>query len=252
MIRFAIYSDYVHQSGPLYRALKKVWPECDVAYMNAVEIAKSLTVDEFDVFFLPGGASRYKSAKLDGIGNATIRNFVKDGGAFVGICAGAYSACSNTMWAVGTPYEIVTDNELNFYSGSAVGPIERFSTAEDRNGSAARLVRLTYGNDSTRILYWGGCQFVPSSDNTSRTIAAFDDFNDNNSAVVVGEYGLGRWLLSSVHFEYDNEALDLSNFDVPDNKYSDITRLGSWTDLNLDLFRASIEIVTPKAQGSPR
>lgn len=246
MIRFAIYSDYVHHSGPLYSALKKAWPGCDVTYMNAVEVVAWLAVNEFDIFFLPGGASRYKSAKLNGAGNSKIRQYVKNGGTFVGICAGAYSACSNTKWAVGTPFEILTDNELDFFSGSAIGPIERFSTAEDRNGSAARLVHLAYGEASTRSLYWGGCQFVPSGNNSIRTIATFNDLTDNNLAVIAGEYGRGRWLLSSIHFEYDNEALDLSNFDVPDNKYRDIAALGDWSDLNLNLFKSSIESVTPK------
>jgi Biotin-protein ligase, N terminal len=46
----------------------------------------------FDVLVMPGGSSRKEGATLGELGRRNIRAFVRDGGGYVGICAGAYLA----------------------------------------------------------------------------------------------------------------------------------------------------------------
>jgi hypothetical protein len=48
----------------------------------------------FDVVLFPGGSHRQQSLALGREGREMIRQFVADGGGYVGICAGAYLACA--------------------------------------------------------------------------------------------------------------------------------------------------------------
>ena len=49
-----------------------------------------LNTDTYDVLVVPGGyATNYLDA-IEDEGELAIQNFVKNGGGFVGICAGAY------------------------------------------------------------------------------------------------------------------------------------------------------------------
>ncbi|MDE1061529.1 MAG: hypothetical protein OSA00_00280, partial [Pseudomonadales bacterium] len=53
-------------------------------------------------------------------------------------------------------------------------------------------------------------------------------------AIVYGQYGQGSWLLSSIHPEYDSEAIQLMSFNVVGNDYKDFLQLNKSPDLNLD------------------
>src|SRR5262245_30328629 len=45
---------------------------------------------ETDLFAFPGGADLPYCRVLNGAGNASIRRYVEEGGALLGVCAGAY------------------------------------------------------------------------------------------------------------------------------------------------------------------
>lgn len=47
---------------------------------------------EFDVLIQPGGSGSGQAKALGEDGRAKIRSFVKDGGGYVGVCAGSYLA----------------------------------------------------------------------------------------------------------------------------------------------------------------
>ncbi|MBR2689342.1 MAG: hypothetical protein IKE42_15955 [Aquamicrobium sp.] len=198
-MKVVIYQDNVSANGTLYSSLGRLFGKTNVSFVDAYELADGALNHGVDIFVMPGGSSRYKEAKLRGCGNEVIKRYVSDGGAYVGICAGAYMGCEITEWAIGTQYEITRHNDLSFFAGKAIGPIPDFSTAGSYNGSGARLVELDFGTHKARSLYWGGCHFVGNQQADFTTVATFSGIEDKPIAIVRGEYGAGRWLLSSTH-----------------------------------------------------
>lgn len=231
-----IFHDYVHDSAALYTALVARYGAVRVRYVNADDVANGILAERPAAFFRPGGASRYAAAKLRGRGYGAIRAYVQNGGTYVGICGGAYDACSQTRWAVDTPYEIVVENSLALFEADAIGPIREFCDPRNRDGSAAKLVALAAGERQCTALYWGGGRFVPHAGAEYAVQARFADLSEHSAAVVSGRFGVGRWLLCSPHLEYDHAALQLTTFEVPDNRHADIAALGDTTHVTLDLF----------------
>lgn len=58
-------------------------------------------LERFDVLVMPGGSGSRQAARLEEAGIREIREFVRGGGGYVGICAGAYLATNNYDWSLG-------------------------------------------------------------------------------------------------------------------------------------------------------
>ncbi len=55
----------------------------------------------YDVVIFSGGSGSAQAKSLGDVGRERVREFVRNGGGYVGICAGAYLACSNFSWGLG-------------------------------------------------------------------------------------------------------------------------------------------------------
>ena len=55
----------------------------------------------YDLVMFTGGSGSAEAAALGEKGREEVRDFVRNGGGYVGICAGAYLACSGFEWGVG-------------------------------------------------------------------------------------------------------------------------------------------------------
>jgi len=60
-----------------------------------------LEEQKFDVLIMPGGMARAQATKLGENGRENVRQFVNDGGGYVGICAGAYLSTTYKPWSLG-------------------------------------------------------------------------------------------------------------------------------------------------------
>lgn len=58
-------------------------------------------LDQYDVLIMPGGSGSGQAEKLQVAGRDAIKEFVRQGGGYVGICAGAYLATSHYSWSLG-------------------------------------------------------------------------------------------------------------------------------------------------------
>ncbi|MFT2099100.1 BPL-N domain-containing protein [Marinomonas sp. 2405UD66-6] len=242
-MKILIYTDNVSANHVLYYALARLYGKSSVCFVNANEILNGALTDDVDLFVMPGGASRYKADKLNGAANRMIKHYVEQGGRYFGICAGAYMGCSVTKWAQGLPHEIITENELDFFLGEAVGPIEAFGRGDNYNQTDAHLVTLEYQGKLVSSLYLGGCVFKPQTaiDEEAKgykVLASFADLPEKPAAIVSGQYGKGQWLLCSTHPEYDNEAVELLDFNVIGNQYEHFSRLPDDIDLRLELMES--------------
>lgn len=93
------------------------------------------------VLVIPGGADLPYCDVLNGRGNDRIRQFVRNGGKFIGFCAGGYYAASRCEFEVGDPaMEVSGSRELRFFPGIARGCVYRGFVYESHQGCrAARL-----------------------------------------------------------------------------------------------------------------
>lgn len=139
-----------------------------------------------------------------GEGNKRIQNYVTSGGAFLGICAGAYYGSASTVFEKGGPLEIQDEGALKFFSGTAIGPVygnNKFSYWNKRGVQIAQI-KSSNINKNLNVYFNGGCLLKPNSeDSMTEIIARYDDVPGNPPAVISCQSGKGRVVLSGIHFE---------------------------------------------------
>lgn len=193
-------------------------------------------LDEAIMIIMPGGAANPYCEKLNGEGNRKIRRFVENGGTYLGICAGAYYACTRLEFH-GEEYDVKDTWELGFFKGIARGSLPELTgnVYFSESVKAKAFVPLNFEKEfletkikteskleikaeknffqkkslknipkKCKFYYHGGPAFIVDSqdDNSYKVIARFDS---GLPAVIKGEIGKGNYLLSSVHFELQKE-----------------------------------------------
>ena len=68
-------------------------------------------LQNYDVLICPGGSGSRQAKELKEEGRTAIREFVRAGGGYVGICAGAYLASSHYQWSLGVINARVWDRQ---------------------------------------------------------------------------------------------------------------------------------------------
>lgn len=162
---------------------------------------------QYDKIVIPGGADRPYHKKLKGQGCDNIKEFVNNGGTYIGICAGGYFGSEKVEFGLGTDFEVNEDRELAFFPGIARGPMLRPYVFDSEDGASAAKVRSADGS----VFYSyhnGGSTFVLDDVNQDyvKVFAVYVDENDA-PAVIRCEYGKGQAVLSGIHFEADQENL---------------------------------------------
>lgn len=177
--------------------------------VNAFDILDG-ALEGCDMLVMPGGADEPYAARLGEDGAQRIRDFVGMGGAYLGLCAGAYFACSRFEFNKGTDGEIIRTRPLSLFKGCAVGSIETFAPLYDETLATAALVPVHYiGDEGTpaHVYYHGGPYFTDlASDPDAHVIAAYDGLPQGQSAAAIYKrYGDGRVILCGPHPEVGPE-----------------------------------------------
>lgn len=157
---------------------------------------------------IPGGADIPYTKALNGIGNQKIRSYVENGGSFLGICAGSYYGGAFVDFAKGTIIEVQGDRELSFFPGVVRGPI--LAPFDYQTESGARAAKI-FWKDTVTVFYNGGGYFVDASSKPQISVLATYDRQGEKAAIIECQVGLGKAILSGVHFEYDPNYLDASD-----------------------------------------
>ncbi len=180
--------------------------EIDYGLVDEYNIIYPELLNDYEIVILPGGGAadyRYEISDHD-----NIRSFVKDGGLFIGFCAGAYYAADIFIWQ-GSEY----DYPLEIFSGSSIGPL----SGQVGWGEQA-LLNLNPDHPANEsfeheldIYYFDGPYFIPHDNEefyagTIEILARYD-VNDQ-PAVIAGRYGEGSYLLFGPHPEMDGYGKD--------------------------------------------
>ena len=78
----------------------KPFPQVKVVVLSEQDVA-TLNLSAYDVLVFPGGSGSGQSKGVGEAGLKNVRDFVSNGGGYVGICGGAYLACSGFSWGLG-------------------------------------------------------------------------------------------------------------------------------------------------------
>jgi biotin--protein ligase len=118
---------------------------------DAAAIREGTLKERCRLLVLPGGRDLPYCSKLNGEGNTKIRKFVRDGGSYLGLCAGGYYGTSYVQFAVGDPVmEVVGPRELKFFPGVAQGPT--FPGFQYNSNSGARACSIVLRQAAQRLL----------------------------------------------------------------------------------------------------
>ena len=101
-IKVAVYDDKgaAGKGIPSVEAILGRTPDIKVTKLKGAEIAAG-GLKGYDLVMFTGGSGSAEAAGLGEKGREEVREFVRNGGGYVGICAGAYLACSGFEWGIG-------------------------------------------------------------------------------------------------------------------------------------------------------
>lgn len=206
---------------------------------HSVRLIDSQTVREggcfldAKLFVLPGGRSKPFYHDLSGGGNSNIIHFVHGGGSFLGVCAGAYYACKETVFAEGLPLEVLMPGALNFFNGCAIGPVFEPEKFAYHSELGARVVSLALLNGRKLSSYWnGGCFFSENfnGDEQYQIVARYAQHENQLPAIISGECGQGKVLLSGVHPELCEQTI------LDDGNPTHLALRNSLAEIKMDRF----------------
>jgi len=206
-IRVAIYDDNgCWEDGIIAFESFLNWKEVESNRIDGAAIkAGELANNEYDIIYMPGGMANFYTVGLGNKGINNLRNFVKNGGGYIGICAGAYFASDSIIWE-GVKY----DYTLDLFDGIAYGSIEEITPWDNH-----ALTRITLTSDNTfegfqqaqyQTLYYGGPAFYPHDNANVNSFATWDEYNNTN-AIIYFNYEEGRVFLAGPHLEIEENSL---------------------------------------------
>jgi len=156
----------------------------------------------------PGGRDQPYHAALKGPANQRLKNYVGQGGRYLGICAGGYYGADSIIFEEGGSLEIKEKRELGFYPGLAFGPVYGLRKFCYENLDGVRPAKIAWEGGECHVYFNGGCAFQGAPQEAQIDIlATYSDLPGQPSAIVQCPYGLGKALLSGVHPEYGVYAL---------------------------------------------
>ncbi|KAA0134264.1 biofilm PGA synthesis protein PgaC [Gimesia chilikensis] len=205
LVRVAVF-DYPDKESNGPRNLKQfLTPANGFKYqvVRPAEIRNGILKD-FDVLIMPGGSGSKQSKALAPEGRKAVRQFVQNGGGYVGICAGAYLASSHYKWSLGVINARVWDRQ-HWARGA--------ETVEIGLTPAGQQV-LARGPKSYKVRYQNGPLLVPDNQQHLpgyEVLASFETEVARNGApagamvgthaIIRSKFGAGRVICYSPHPE---------------------------------------------------
>lgn len=175
----------------------------EVVHVKGEEIAGGILAKNFDVVVFTGGSGTGQGVALGEQGRENVRSFVREGGGYLGICAGAYLACSEFSWGVGVLD--ATTVSPKWRRGHGIVEMEITEAGEEISGLPAKIHEVRYQNGP--ILMPLGREDIPPYETVAffRTELAENDSPEgimvDSPAIVRGSFGRGRVVVSSPHPE---------------------------------------------------
>lgn len=175
------------------------WMSISWQEINAEEL-NDRSLDGFKIFWLPGGWAPDYEQKIRESGRQAILKLVQEGGAYVGVCAGAYYAATAVVWD-GEKYPY----PLGLFRGEAVGP-ELYPWPHYGMAELEMNLKLSINAKEPPeewVLLYGGGHFTLDSGQKMDIVASYKQ--TGHPAIITFSYGKGKVLLLGVHPEIEED-----------------------------------------------
>jgi glutamine amidotransferase-like uncharacterized protein len=211
------------------------WMNASTDYVGPADILEGI-LNESDILVMPGGPSGSYQLSLGTDGMEIVRQFVRNGGSYFGICGGS---------------QFATRYGLSLFNGSlrsayVEGPGVTFLTnmTIHRNSTGPDL---SEENETCITLYWGSSYFDAVDMSNIITIASYP--SNNEPGMIAFQYGRGTVFLSSPHPEYeegsDRDGTDaFDHLEDPDSEWGLLLKVSQW------LIEASNETLPDDVPGN--
>ena len=159
---------------------------------------------KFDVVIFSGGGASMQGNAIGEQGRENVRKYIKNGGNYLGICAGAYLATSNFEWSLNI-INAETISQIEWKRGQAFLDLEITEEGKSILGNVEGMFKCRYNN---------GPLLKPMNiaDLPAYKVAAYfrSEISDNETtpgemintpAAVFSEYGKGKVFVISSHAE---------------------------------------------------
>jgi glutamine amidotransferase-like uncharacterized protein len=219
----ALQADFAIYSG------SGTWEDSIVAFENFLEwkgltwqeigkndINKRKLIGNFRGLFMPGGwAGNYNQA-INSAGDQHIRDFINQGGAYIGMSAGAFYACDITIWEGD-----VLDYPSDIFDGDCIGPIDEIAPWPEYVMTTMNIDQSHEANlyepVQRDVLYYGEPYFVAHQGQEMLTMATWivpaNPVADGAPGIISFNYGQGRVVLVGPHPEIEeDDSRDGTNF----------------------------------------
>jgi hypothetical protein len=160
---------------------------------------------DFKVIIVPGGSGHVQAEHLGPEGLDALRNFVKNGGGYVGICAGSYLASTDYPWSLGILNAKVLDRK---HWARGKGPVKIKLT------DSGKKLLGEISDEELEVRYGQGPLLAPGGKPEPAPYDALATFTTEiaengaepgvmlgTTAIARGEFGSGRVICYSPHPE---------------------------------------------------
>jgi glutamine amidotransferase-like uncharacterized protein len=219
-VRAAVLSDRGAHGGEFLLSANCVACRSDVMWqpITGAEV-RAGRLRDFDLLVVPGGRASEQADMLERAGRESIREYVKSGGGYLGICAGAFLGSAtfdswlsivNAQSTVGTHY--VPGAGYKMWLDRGIGDVQV-------DLSDAGLTLFGSGGRTFRAAYSGGPVFAPGGRTDLGdylSLAYYKSeihsyrFQEGTMAytpcIIAAPYGKGKVILTGSHFEGNAQA----------------------------------------------
>jgi glutamine amidotransferase-like uncharacterized protein len=185
-------------------------------YINKVGL------DSFRMLCVPGGDMYQYSLDISLEGKENVRDFIRGGGSYIGICGGAYFTGEKVFWQ---GYRLPM-TPLAIFPGTTQGPINDIAPYPHCVMCEVNIVDSTHPImqselDSMWIIYCYGPMLLPKANADVDILGKYEIVNQ--PAIIAFEYENGRVFVIGTHpeFEEDSERDGVNFGDEFDDRGSD-------------------------------
>ncbi|MBN1352740.1 hypothetical protein JXJ21_25350 [candidate division KSB1 bacterium] len=202
----AIYADAGCWQESVQAAQKMFeWMGYTVAWIKAGNI-NSGELDRYRLLCVPGGDMYQYAQDISSQGMGNIRNFIRKGGGYIGICGGAYFAAEKVFWQNSQ----LSMASLNLFSGTAKGPVNEIVAYPKYGICQINIFDKTHpiaqsAADNMWILYYWGPEFTLNSGASNVDIIGWYE-RGGSAAMLAITYGTGRAFIIGTHPEIEEDS----------------------------------------------
>lgn len=187
------------------------WMGYSIRYVTAHNINID-GLDNYKILCIPGGDMYQYGVDLSSTGKTHIKNFINNGGGYIGICGGGYFAGETVIWRGNQ----LSTSPLGIFPGTTSGPIDDIVPYPDYGMCTITITDTihpitTSEPDSFSVLYYWGPEFIPNTNADIDTLGTYDF--EGKIAITSFTYGSGRVFLIGPHPEFEeDDNRDGTNF----------------------------------------